>query len=125
MAEVSAATIRKANAIHQLSAVENEVSLFNLDSRGQEALKACEGLGIPLTAYSPLGKGFLTGKVKPESHPMGSRLGPRSSGSNLDHNMALVSKLEQIANKKGIETAQLALAFLLQLSPVVSFASVL
>ena len=126
MAEVSASTIRKASAIHPLSAVENEVSLFNLDTRGREALAACEELGIPLTSYSPLGKGFLTGKVKPEDHPMAAMLSrmPRFSGDNLNHNIALVSKLEQIADKKGIPTSQLALAFLLHLSPVVSRASI-
>src|SRR5580700_7058927 len=112
--EAGAATIRRAHATHPLSAVQIEYSLWTRDVEA-EILPLCEELGIGFVAYSPLGRGFLTGKVAAAALRAGDarRNMPRFQGDNLRRNLALVEELKAHAAAENCTPAQLALAWVL------------
>lgn len=115
LSEAAPATIRRAHAVHPLSAVQSEYSLL-YRSPGEETLPVCRELGIAYVAYSPLGRGLLTARIKgPGDFPEGDRRlqHPRFQDANLDRNVALVGRIEGIARNKGVTPAQLVLAWLL------------
>ena len=115
LCEVSAATLRRARAVHPIAAVQSEYSLWNRDPE-DEVLGACRELGVGFVAYSPLGRGFLTGKVRRfEDLPPGDfrRVSPRFQGENFQRNLDLVDHVTELAASKGVEPAQLALAWVL------------
>ena len=112
--EAGAATIRRAHATHPLSAVQIEYSLWTRDVEA-EILPLCEELGIGFVGYSPLGRGFLTGKVAVAALRAGDarRNMPRFQGDNLRRNLALVEELKAHAAAENCTPAQLALAWVL------------
>ena len=115
LSEASPATVRRAHAVHPIAAVQNEFSLL-YRAEGEETLRATRALGIALVAYSPLGRGLLTGAVEDPSTMADNdarRRHPRFVGDNLNHNMALVRRVADIAKKKKCTSGQLALAWLL------------
>jgi aryl-alcohol dehydrogenase-like predicted oxidoreductase len=115
LSEASPATIRRAHAVHPISALETEYSLWSRDPE-DELLATVRELGITFVAYSPLGRGFLTHKfAKFEDLPEKDyrRFSPRFQGENFPKNLALVDKLAEIARDKGMKPAQLALAWVL------------
>jgi aryl-alcohol dehydrogenase-like predicted oxidoreductase len=115
LSEVSAATLRLAHAVHPISAVQSEYSLWSRDPE-EEVLDACRELGVAFVAYSPLGRGFLTGQIKsPEDLAPDDyrRYSPRFQGENFARNLELVSRIEQLAAEKGCTPSQLALAWVL------------
>jgi aryl-alcohol dehydrogenase-like predicted oxidoreductase len=115
LSEVAPATLRRAHAEHPISALQSEYSLWTRDPEGG-ALDACRELGIGFVAYSPLGRGFLTGELRrfedfaPDDY---RRKHPRFQGENFLHNLALVEKVRELAAAKGCTAAQLALAWVL------------
>ncbi len=115
LSEASCATIRRAHKVHPITALQTEYSLWTRDPE-DEILPTCRELGIGFVAYSPLGRGFLSGRFKkfddlpPEDF---RRNHPRFQGENFQKNLDLVSSVEQIAREKGCTPAQLALAWLL------------
>jgi aryl-alcohol dehydrogenase-like predicted oxidoreductase len=115
LSEAAPATIRRAHAVHPLGAVQTEYSLlYRTDA--EETLRTCRELGISFVAYSPLGRGFLTGQIqKPEDIPEGDRRRdhPRFQDGNFGTNIELIHRLEAIAAEKGCTPAQLVLAWLL------------
>ena len=115
LSEARPDTIRQANRIHPIAAVQNEYSLlFRQD--GEETLSAIRELGISLVAYAPLGRSMLTGSVKGKADlPDGDRrlAHPRFQGENLDRNVKIVKRLEEISVEKKCTPAQLVLAWLL------------
>ncbi len=119
LCEASPATIRRAHAVHPLAALQTDYSLWSRDPE-DEILGTTRELGIGFVAYAPLGRGFLTGTIRAPSDlaPGDARVGsPRFSGSNLEHNQALVAVLERAAADCGATPAQLALAWLLAQGP--------
>jgi aryl-alcohol dehydrogenase-like predicted oxidoreductase len=115
LSEASAQTIRRAHAIHPITAVQTEYSLWTRDVEA-EILPTLQELGIALVAYSPLGRGFLSGRFSsPEELDEGDfrRYGPRFTGENLKHNTDLVQRVRELAQEKGIAAGQLALAWVL------------
>jgi aryl-alcohol dehydrogenase-like predicted oxidoreductase len=101
--------------VHPITAVQTEYSLWTRDPEA-EVLPTCRELGIGFVAYSPLGRGFLSGRFKsPEDLDEGDfrRSGPRFTGENLKANLRIAAKIEEIAAEKGITSAQLALAWAL------------
>jgi aryl-alcohol dehydrogenase-like predicted oxidoreductase len=115
LSEAAPATIRRAHAIHPISAVQLEYSLLYRQP-AEEALATCRELGISLVAYSPLGRGFLSARIQsaaaiPEDDR--KRQHPRFQGENFEHNRRLVSRIEAMAREKGVTPSQLALAWLL------------
>jgi aryl-alcohol dehydrogenase-like predicted oxidoreductase len=115
LSEAGASTIRRAYKVHPVAALQTEYSVFTRDPE-QEILPTCRGLGITFVAYSPLGRGFLTGTIKDTSDLSQDdyRLNaPRFQRENLDRNVKLQERLELIAREKGCTPAQLALAWLL------------
>src|SRR5664280_2079930 len=115
LSEAAPATIRRAQAVHPITAVQTEYSLWTRDPEA-EVLPTCRELGIGFVAYSPLGRGFLSGRFKsPDDLDEGDfrRRGPRFTGENLDANLELAAKVQEIAEDKGITAAQLALAWVL------------
>ena len=115
LSEAAPATIRKAHATHPITALQTEYSLWSRDAEA-DVLPTVRELGIGYVAYSPLGRGFLTGQItKPEDFPEDDyrRHHPRFTGENFDKNIALVHRLEAIAADKGVTAAQLALAWVL------------
>jgi aryl-alcohol dehydrogenase-like predicted oxidoreductase len=115
LSEAASETIRRAHAVHPITAVQTEYSLWTRDPEAQ-VLPTCRELGIGFVAYSPLGRGFLSGRFKsPEELEEGDfrRSGPRFSGENLRANLGIAAKIEEIAAEKGITSAQLALAWVL------------
>ena len=115
LSEVSAATIRKSHAIHPISAVQSEYSLWTRDPE-EEVLATCKELGIALVPYSPLGRGFLTGQIKRFEDFAADdfrRFSPRFQGENFAKNLELVTKIEQIAAEKNCTASQLALAWVM------------
>ncbi len=115
LSEASAETVRRAHSVHPIAALQSEYSLWTRDVES-EILPACRELGIGFVAYSPLGRGFLTGSFeKPEDLPKGDRRRqfPRFSEENFRQNMRLVERVREMAVKKGCEPAQLALAWVL------------
>jgi len=121
LSEASPATIRRAHAVHPISALQTEYSLWSRDPE-QELLATCKELGIAFVAYSPLGRGFLTGAISsPEALAPTDfrRAQPRFTGDNLAHNRALVARLAERAALRGCTPAQLALAWLLARAPYI------
>jgi aryl-alcohol dehydrogenase-like predicted oxidoreductase len=117
LSEVSANTLRRAHAIHPIAAVQTEYSLWSRDpEREGGILDACRALGVGFVPYSPLGRGFLTGKLK-KLEDLGAddfRLTtPRFERANFERNLRLVAEVEAIAQGKGCTPGQLALAWLL------------
>jgi aryl-alcohol dehydrogenase-like predicted oxidoreductase len=115
LSEVSSATLRAAHAEHPIAAVQMEYSLFTRDIE-TELLATCRELGVALVAYSPVGRGLLTGKmssVETLDAEDFRRTLPRFSGPNLDHNAALVAALAEVATQIGCTPAQAAIAWVL------------
>jgi aryl-alcohol dehydrogenase-like predicted oxidoreductase len=115
LSEAAPETLRRANAVHPITALQTEYSLWTRDPE-QEIIPACRELGIGFVPYSPLGRGFLSGRFKsPEELDENDfrRHGPRFTGANLAANLALAAKVEEIARDKGVTPAQLALAWVL------------
>ena len=115
LSEAGTATIRRAHAVHPVSALQSEYSLWTRDPEG-DVLATCRELGIGLVAYSPLGRGFLTGRFRtPEDIPADDyrRNSPRFQGENFNTNLAIVRRLEAAARTKGTTPACLALAWVL------------
>ncbi len=116
LSEAAPETIRRAHAVHPIAAVQTEYSLWTRDPAESEILPVCRELGIGFVSYSPLGRGFLSGRFKsPEELDANDfrRHGPRFTGENLDQNLELAAKVQEIANDKGVTPAQLALAWVL------------
>ena len=115
LSEASAATIRRAHAVHPIAAVQSEYSLWTRDPEA-EVLPTLRELGIGLVAYSPLGRGFLSGRFRSlqELEPDdSSRAGPRFAEENMGSNLKLAETVERLAGEKGTTAAQLALAWVL------------
>ncbi len=115
LSEVNADTLRKAHAVHPVTALQSEYSLWTRDPE-DGILQTCKELGIAFVAYSPLGRGFLTGEIKKfEDFEEDDyrRHSPRFQGENFDKNLQLIKKIEEMAKNKGCTTAQLALAWVL------------
>lgn len=115
LSEAAAGTIRRAAKVHKITAVQTELSLWSRDAEA-EVLPAVRDLGIGYVAYSPLGRGFLTGQFKsPSDFPEGDFRAnhPRFQGENFEKNLDLVKEVEKMAQEKGCTTAQLALAWVL------------
>ncbi|MEQ7873024.1 aldo/keto reductase [Sphingomonas sp. ASV193] len=115
LSEAAPQTIRKAHAVHPITALQTELSLWSRDAE-EEILPTVRELGIGFVAYSPLGRGFLTGQFKsPDDFPDGDyrQHHPRFSGENFQKNLKLVERVEQLAADKGVTAAQLALAWVL------------
>jgi aryl-alcohol dehydrogenase-like predicted oxidoreductase len=115
LSEAAPETIRRAHAVHPITALQTEYSLWSRDPEAQ-VLPTCRELGIGFVPYSPLGRGFLSGRFKsPDELDEGDfrRSGPRFSGENLNANLKLASKVAEIAAEKDVTPAQLALAWVL------------
>jgi aryl-alcohol dehydrogenase-like predicted oxidoreductase len=115
LSEAAPETIRRAHAVHPITAVQTEYSMWTRDPEA-EVLPTCRELGIGFVPYSPLGRGFLSGRFRsPEDLDTSDfrRRGPRFTGENLDRNLKLAEKVKEIANDKGVTPAQLALAWVL------------
>jgi len=115
LSEAAPATIRRAHRTHPISALQTEYSLWTRDPE-EQILPVCQELGITFVAYSPLGRGFLTGRFQrfedlaPDDW---RRDGPRFQGENFERNLQLVRRVEQLAANKGAKPSQLALAWVL------------
>jgi aryl-alcohol dehydrogenase-like predicted oxidoreductase len=115
LSEAAPDTIRRAQAVHPITAVQTELSLWSRDAEA-DVLPTVRELGIGYVAYSPLGRGFLTGQItSPDDFPEDDfrRFHPRFTGENFERNIALVREVEGMAKDKGCTTAQLALAWVL------------
>ena len=115
LSEVAPSTLRRAHAEHPIAALQSEYSLWTRDPE-DGVLAACRELGVGFVAYSPLGRGFLSGDLKdfsdfaPDDY---RRLNPRFQGANFARNLTLVAKVQELAAHKGCSAAQLALAWVL------------
>jgi aryl-alcohol dehydrogenase-like predicted oxidoreductase len=115
LSEAAPETIRRAHAVHPISALQTEYSLWSRDPE-DEVLPTVRGLGIGFVAYSPLGRGFLTGRFRrledlaPDDYRRNS---PRFQGENFGRNLQLVDRIREIAGEKGVKPSQLALAWVL------------
>jgi aryl-alcohol dehydrogenase-like predicted oxidoreductase len=121
LSEASAGTIRRAAKVHPIAALQSEYSLWTRDLEAT-ILPACEELGIGVVAYSPLGRGFLTGAFRnPEDLNASDvrRTNPRFSGENFASNLRLVEIVSDIAREQGYTPAQVALAWLLDCAPYI------
>jgi aryl-alcohol dehydrogenase-like predicted oxidoreductase len=115
LSEAAPETVRRAQAVHPISAVQSEYSLLYRQP-GEDTIATCRELGISFIAYSPLGRGLLSARIKqagdmPEDDRR--RQHPRFQDQNLEHNLGLVRRIEEIAREKGATPSQLALAWLL------------
>ncbi|KAI9327135.1 aldo/keto reductase [Zopfochytrium polystomum] len=123
LSEASAATIRRAHAVHPITALQVEYSPWTVDIEQNDILRTCEELGIAIVAYSPLGRGFLTGQIKsiddlaPTDY---RRMNPRFEGENFAQNLKLVDELKAVAADKGVSATQLALAWVMRQSSKVA-----
>jgi len=116
LSEVSAATLERACAVHPITAVQSEYSLWTRDPETDGVFAACRRLGVGFVAYSPLGRGFLTGAIqRPEDFAEDDyrRTSPRFQGENFARNLHLVEQVEALAQRKGCKASQLALAWVL------------
>ncbi len=119
LSEAAVETIHRAHAVHPISALQSEYSLFTRDPE-DEHFAALRELGIGLVAYSPLGRGFLTGEIRsvddlaPDDF---RRYSPRFQGENFDRNLELVERVRELAAEKGVTPGQLALAWVLNQGP--------
>jgi aryl-alcohol dehydrogenase-like predicted oxidoreductase len=116
ISEAAPETIRRAHETHPLSAVQTEYSLFSRDVEENGVLDTVRELGIGFVAYSPIGRGFLTGAIRsiddlPEDD--WRRTSPRFSGENFDRNLQVVDRVTELASEKGVTTGQLAIAWVL------------
>src|SRR5262245_42971955 len=119
LSECSAATLRRAHAVHPISALQSEYSIFTRDVE-DETLPACRELGVGFVAYSPLGRGLLTGRIDAPPAPAARDVRgfhPRFKPGNLERNLLLVDALARRAAEHGLSPAQLALAWLLASGP--------
>jgi aryl-alcohol dehydrogenase-like predicted oxidoreductase len=115
LSEAGPGTIRRAHEVHPIAALQSEYSLWTRDPEDQ-VLPTTRELGIGFVAYSPLGRGFLTGRWQsPDDIPEGDfrRFGPRFQGDNFKQNLELVDRVKEIAEEKGVTPGQLALAWVL------------
>jgi aryl-alcohol dehydrogenase-like predicted oxidoreductase len=116
LSEVSVATLRRAHAVHPISSVQSEFSLWSRDSEQDGMLATCRELGIGFLAYSPLGRGFLTGQLQRFEDLAADdyrRFSPRFLGENFQKNLKLVDCIRELARAKACTPAQLALAWTL------------
>ncbi|MDQ3042521.1 MAG: aldo/keto reductase [Acidobacteriota bacterium] len=116
LSEASAETLRRASKVHPITALQSEYSIWTRDVEDNDVLAACRELNIGFVAYSPLGRGFLSGEIKRFEDLAADdyrRHNPRFQGENFDKNIKLVEKVEEIAKEKGVTTSQLALAWVL------------
>jgi aryl-alcohol dehydrogenase-like predicted oxidoreductase len=115
LSEASVTTIRRAHAVHPITALQTEYSLWTRDPE-DGILQTCRELGIGFVAYSPLGRGFLTGRFRSiDDLPADDwrRRHPRFQGENFDRNLAIVERVRTLASRKGCTPAQLAIAWVL------------
>ncbi|KAK4869982.1 hypothetical protein LT330_005706 [Penicillium expansum] len=120
LSEVSAATLRRAHAVHPISALQMEYSLFTLDIESSEILETCRELGVTVVAFSPIGRGILTGQFRSYTDiPEGDwrRLYPKYSEENFPSILKLLQTLEKVASTHRSTIAQVALAWLLAQGP--------
>lgn len=116
LSEVSPATLERAHAIHPITALQSEFSLWTRDPETNGVLEACRRLGVGFVPYSPLGRGFLSGEIRsPDDFEEGDsrRNHPRFQGDNFDRNLRLVDAVRILADDKGCTPGQLALAWVL------------
>lgn len=121
LSEASSATLRRAHAVHPIASVQTEYSLWTRDPE-DDVLATCRELGIGFLAYSPLGRGFLSGQIKsPEDFAEDDfrRHNPRFQGENFAKNLELVKKVEALAAEKGVSASELALAWVLAREPFI------
>jgi len=119
MSEAAPATIRRACAVHPITALQTEYSLWSREPE-DELLATCRDLGVGFVAYSPLGRGFLTGRFRSIDDLAADdwrRNNPRFMGENFQRNLQLVATVEERARAEGCSPAQLALAWLLSRGP--------
>ena len=119
LSEASAQTIRRAHAVHPITAVQSEYSLWSRDMEA-EVIPTLRDLGIGFVPYAPLGRGFLTGQIKSVDDLASNdfrRISPRFQGDNLAHNQELVRKINDVAVARGATAAQVALAWVLHSAP--------
>ena len=117
LSEPSAETMSRANAVHPIAAVESELSLWTRDAE-DEVLPTARGLGIGFIAYSPLGRGWLTGALRSPADILDGDFRkslPQFQSGNFERNLALADEVRALADEKGVQPAQLALAWLLAL----------
>jgi aryl-alcohol dehydrogenase-like predicted oxidoreductase len=115
LSEAGPDTLRRASAVHPIAALQSEWSLWSRDIE-EDIVPTARELGIGIVAYSPLGRGFLTGQItSPDDFPEGDfrKYLPRFTGTNFDHNLALVDKVRELAAAKGVTPGQLSLAWVL------------
>lgn len=115
LSEVNSETLRKAHSVHPITALQSEYSLWSREPE-DGILQTCQELGIAFVAYSPLGRGFLTGQIKKFDDLDADdyrRYSPRFQGENFDKNLQLVEKMEEMAKRKGCTSSQLALAWVM------------
>src|SRR4029079_17010902 len=114
--EAAPATIRRAHAVHPITALQSEYSLWTRDPEDNDVLATTRELGIGFVAYSPLGRGFLTGQIRsvddlaPDDF---RRHNPRFQGEAFEQNLRLVDRVREIADEKGVTATQLALAWVM------------
>ncbi|CAB4435727.1 unnamed protein product [Rhizophagus irregularis] len=116
LSECSAETLRRAYKVHPIAAVQIEYSPWTLDIETNGIMEACRELGVTIVAYSPLGRGFLTGRYKSidDFEPNDfRRLIPRFQGENFNKNLEIVHKFNEFAEKKGVTPGQLCLSWIL------------
>jgi aryl-alcohol dehydrogenase-like predicted oxidoreductase len=115
LSEAAPETLRRANSVHPITALQTEYSLWSREPE-KELFATCRELGVTFVAYSPLGRGFLTGKIKdPAQFPENDwrRGAPRFQSDNLQRNLKIVARIEELAKEKGCSAAQLVLAWVL------------
>ena len=122
LSEVSVATLRKAHAVSPISSVQSEYSLWTRDPEADGVLDTCRELGIGFLAYSPLGRGFLTGQIQQFEDFADDdyrRFSPRFQGANFQKNLDLVERITNLSRARAVSPAQVALAWLMLKSPQV------
>ena len=121
LSEAAPATIRRAHAVHPIAALQTEYSLWSRDPE-DGILATCAELGVAFVAYSPLGRGFLSGQIRsladlaPDDY---RRTAPRFAGENFDRNLKLVDRLQDLARARDVTASQLAIAWLLAREPFI------